>query len=303
MFSLPRGTGVSVDVPLASAAWETPQAVERLTYRDGASLFVGAIPAFENWQRLGELYGQGGAALAKIATSDAPPADRARQVDFLEGLWRSALLADCVPLGLDDDRHFVTIAGSRSGKGTSAIIPNLCVYSGSVICLDPKGENASRTAAQRGTGGDGCEGLGQEVFVLDPFGVASVPDGLRAGLNPLALLDPASPSVVDDAAMLAEGLIVSANTHDPHWDESARNFVKGLILHLVTTVERPSLFTLRRFLTQGDKAGWETACEAFKRDAGVVNGGEEGKNARAVSDEFFKHNPSAFAYLLNAIWF
>ncbi|CAK0743564.1 hypothetical protein CCP3SC15_1260013 [Gammaproteobacteria bacterium] len=43
MFSLPRGAGVSVDVPLASAAWETPQAVERLAYRGKASLFVGAI--------------------------------------------------------------------------------------------------------------------------------------------------------------------------------------------------------------------------------------------------------------------
>ena len=176
MFSLPRGAGISVDVPLASAAWETPQAVERLAYRGGASLFVGAIPAFENWPLLSELYAQGGAALAAIASANAPPVERAKRVDFLEGLWRAALLADCVPLGVDDDRHFVTIAGSRLRKGTSSIIPNLCVYSGSVICLDPKGENASITAVRR-SAGEGCEGMGQEVFVLDPFGVAAVPDG------------------------------------------------------------------------------------------------------------------------------
>ena len=59
MFTLPRGVGVTVDVPLASAAWESPQAVERLAYRGGASMFVGAIPAFENWPLLDALYKQG----------------------------------------------------------------------------------------------------------------------------------------------------------------------------------------------------------------------------------------------------
>lgn len=28
-------------------------------------------------------------------------------------------------IGLDDDRHIITVAGSRSGKGVAAIIPNL----------------------------------------------------------------------------------------------------------------------------------------------------------------------------------
>ena len=287
MFSLPRGVGVAVDVPLASASWESPQAIERLAYRGGASLFVGAIPAFENWSLLGDIYARGSSALDAIADSALPPVQRAEWVDYLERLWRSALLADCVPLGLDDDRHFVTIAGSRSGKGTSAIIPNLCLYPGSVVCLDPKGENATLTAARRGFGGDGCEGMGQEVFVLDPFGVTAVPDALRAGLNPLALLDPDSPSVADDAAMLAEGLVVSNNDRDSHWDESARNFIKGLILHLVTASERPSLFTLRRFLAQGDREGWQAACFACRDDEALKG--------------FLKLYPSPFAYLLHAM--
>ena len=287
MFSLPRGLGVAVDVPLASAAWASRQAVERLAYRGGASLFVGAFPALENWPVLRELYEQGGALLGAIENADLPPAQRAEQVDALEQLWHTAMLADCVPLGLDDDRHFVTIAGSRSGKGTSAIVPNLCIYPGSVVCLDPKGENAFLTAARRGAGGAGCKGMGQQVFVLDPFGVAAISDDLRAGLNPLALLDPASPLVVNDAEMLAEGLIVSTDPRDSHWDESARNFIKGMILHLITTVERPSLFTLRRFLTQGDKEGRNAACLAYKDE----------KEQR----QFLKDNPSAFKYLLDAM--
>lgn len=288
MFTLPRGIGVSTDVPLASAAWESPQAVERLAYGGAASLFVGAIPAFETWPVLADLYERGSAALAAVESSSLLPVERAQRVDALERLWRAAQLADCIPLGLDDDRHFVTVAGSRSGKGTSAIIPNLCIYPGSVVCLDPKGENATLTAARRGLGGSGCKGMRQPVFVLDPFGVADVPDELRAGLNPMALLDPASPSVVNDAELLAEGLVVSTDPRDAHWDESARNFIKGLILHLISTRERPSLLTLRRFLTQGDHDGWDAAMVAWEAD---------GKDAR----DFLADYPSAFRYLLEAM--
>ncbi len=289
MFTLPRGAGVSVDVPLASAAWESKQAVERLAYRGGAALFVGAIPAAEHWPTLERLYEHGGKALSAIENADLSPVQRAEEVDALEELWRAAQLADCVPLGFDDDRHFVTIAGSRSGKGTSAIIPNLCIYPGSVVCLDPKGENAALTALRRGRGGAGCKGMGQEVFVLDPFGVADVPDDLRAGLNPLALLDPDSPSVVNDAEMLAEGLIVSTDPRDAHWDESARNFIKGLILYLIVTTEHPTLFTLRRFLTRGDVEGWAAACEDY-----------EAKGDDALQ-AFHLANPSPFPFLLKAM--
>ncbi len=287
MFSLPRGTGPAVDVSLASAVWEAPQAVELLAFRGGASLFVGAIPAVENWPLLQEIYDAGGAILASAAETVMPPLDRAKLVNNLEGLWRDALLADCVPLGIEDDRHFVTIAGSRSGKGTSAIIPNLCLYPGSVVCLDPKGENASLTATRRGAGADGCEGMGQDVFVLDPFGVSRVPDAMRAGLNPLDLLDRESPNVIDDAAMLAEGLVVANNDRDSHWDESARNYLKGLILHLITTRDRPTLFTLRRLLTQGDKDGWEAACMAHPDEEALA--------------KFLKINPSPSSFLLNTM--
>ena len=45
-------------------------------------------------------------------------------------------------VGLPTKRHFLTVAATRSGKGTSLIIPNLLHYAGSVIVIDPKGENA-----------------------------------------------------------------------------------------------------------------------------------------------------------------
>ena len=67
--------------------------------------------------------------------------------------------------GLEDDRHMVTIAGSRAGKSSTVLIPNLLRYPGSVVVLDPKGELVRATAATRAR-------MGQRVFVLDPFGEA-----------------------------------------------------------------------------------------------------------------------------------
>lgn len=136
------------------------------------------------------------------------------------------------PIGLKDNRHIVTIAGSRAGKGTAAIIPNLCLYPGSVICLDPKGENANHTAARRGQGSTEVEGMGQKVVVLDPFGkTRASAASYRGTFNPMESIGLDSPEAVDQAADLANALVVISNEKDAHWDESARNFIKGLILH------------------------------------------------------------------------
>lgn len=68
-----------------------------------------------------------------------------------------------VPIGIADDRHIITVAGSRAGKGRGVIIPNLLSYPGSMIVIDPKGDLAAETARYR------REQLGQSVYVIDPF--------------------------------------------------------------------------------------------------------------------------------------
>ena len=61
--------------------------------------------------------------------------------------------------GLRRYRHVCLVSGSRSGKGASSIINNLCLWPGSVVVIDPKGgENATVTAARRGEGSP-CSGL------------------------------------------------------------------------------------------------------------------------------------------------
>lgn len=132
------------------------------------------------------------------------------------------------PLGIGDDRHVVLCAGSRSGKGRSCLIPTLLEYQGSVLALDPKGELANVTARRRAQ-------LGQDVHIVDPFGVcAERLAPYRTGFNPMALLAPGSPSLIADAGLIADALVITSDKADPHWDESARNLIEGIILHVAT---------------------------------------------------------------------
>jgi len=145
--------------------------------------------------------------------------------DILLGQLSSPTDQSSQCIGYGDDRHLVTIAGSRSGKGTSLIIPNLLHYAGSVVVIDPKGENANLTAKYR------AETLGQHVIVLDPFHVADVDDLYQGTFNPLTTLNALDPEIVDEAASLADAIVIrSKSSKDPHWDDTARMLIKATIL-------------------------------------------------------------------------
>lgn len=153
------------------------------------------------------------------------------------------------PLGVMDDRHMMTVAGSRAGKGRGVIVPNMLLYAGSVLATDPKGELAALTARHR------AQRLKQAVHILDPFGVT--PERLRpwrAAFNPLAGLSAGDdPAIVGNAAMIADALVV-AGGKDPHWDESARAFIEGLLLHVATWPAYDGnrhMVTVRRLLARG----------------------------------------------------
>lgn len=145
-------------------------------------------------------------------------------------------------IGSGDDRHLMLVAGSRAGKGVSLIVPNLLLYEGSVLALDPKGELAQITAKRR------ARGLNQGVHVLDPFD-ASGPETreFRARFNPLAEIDSNSPTAIDDAALLADALIVDDGS-EKHWTNAARELIKALILDtLLRPKEERHLGTVRDF--------------------------------------------------------
>lgn len=127
-------------------------------------------------------------------------------------------------IGIRDDRHIQTVAGNRSGKSVT-VIANLLFYDGSAIAIDPKGELAQTTAITRAK-------LGQDVLILDPFSIVTgEARKLRGCYNPLSVLKLGNPYNVEDAVLIADGLVIPApNAKDPHWDESATQFLIGLIL-------------------------------------------------------------------------
>ncbi|SHK31706.1 type IV secretion system protein VirD4 [Roseomonas rosea] len=145
-------------------------------------------------------------------------------------------------LAYDGHAHLLTIAPTRSGKGVGTVLPNLLLARRSVLCIDPKGENARISARARRRFGP--------VHVLDPFGVSGQPS---ARYDPLAVLDPASLDLAEDAATLADALVHDApgQAGDAHWNEEAKALIAGLLLHTLTTQppERRRLAALRDALT------------------------------------------------------
>lgn len=145
-------------------------------------------------------------------------------------------------LRYDGPSHLLTIAPTRTGKGVGTLIPNLLTTERSVICIDPKGENARITGRARARFGP--------VHVVDPFGITGQPG---AAFNPLAGLDAEHVDAAEEAATLADALVYDppGAVGEAHWNEEAKALITGLILHIAA--EEPSdrrhLGTLRAWLT------------------------------------------------------
>ncbi len=147
------------------------------------------------------------------------------------------------------DRHLLTVAPTRSGKGTTQIIPNLLTYTGSMLVIDPKGENALITAKAR-------QDMGQDIHIVDPWGIAQV-DGIKtARFNPLDWLQISDVDITENAMLLADALIISQNSNDTFWDEEAKALLQGLILYVATQKSEEGKRTLKRvrelLLLEGD---------------------------------------------------
>lgn len=140
-------------------------------------------------------------------------------------------------LRLPGEGHLLTMARTGSGKGVSAVIPNLLSYPGSILVTDPKGENVAVTARARRT-------LGHQVHILDPFDIAGGVDSF----NPVDTIDAATVDAFDEATLLADMLVVPDGTSSEdaaHWTEEARSLLTGLLLY-VAAHEPPVARTLTR---------------------------------------------------------
>ncbi|NEJ89402.1 TraM recognition domain-containing protein [Rhizobium leguminosarum] len=166
-------------------------------------------------------------------------------------------------LRYDGPAHLLTMAPTRSGKGVGTIIPNLLTADRSIICIDPKGENAMIAGDARQTFGP--------VHILDPFGITGRPS---AAFNPMDGFDPAGIDVAEDVSTLADALVFDEPglSGDAHWNEEAKALIAGLLLHVLASQpdDRRTLTTLRHLLTMAPAAFQNLLHEMQGNDA--ING-------------------------------
>lgn len=155
-------------------------------------------------------------------------------------------------IGHNDDRHLITIAGNRTGKGRSSIIPNLINWPNSALVIDPKGTNTTVTALHRGYGGGRVKYYKkQNVHVVDPFNIVTDPNIKKEFFNPLSVIDINSKTVTEDIDYLSDAIIlpeVSSKNGD-HFRVNAKAVVSGVIGHLLTKNPDATLIDVRRVLT------------------------------------------------------
>lgn len=205
----------------------------------------------------------------KLGTATwAESEDFALRHDFADGkIFLGVSPRTRLPVGYVDDTHVLVMCGTRSGKGKTLIIPNHIFWTGPLVSLDPKGENANVTAARRAEGNDVCGGLNQKVWILDPLG-RTKPElaKYRGCFNPLDELDPNDPSCITKATMIADSLVMLLNKREEdYWINDTRGRIRDLILHIVswpTFKDRRHLGTLRDLIMNGDTDAVDRAVAA-----------------------------------------
>ena len=121
------------------------------------------------------------------------------------------------------EAHLATAGKTGSGKGRSALIPNLLTYKGSAVVLDVKGELYHTTARARSE-------LGHDVILLDPFHwIVEQPDQL----NPFDLLEMFGEDDLEaEVQNLASLMVVKSLAKEPFWDISATAILSGVIAYI-----------------------------------------------------------------------
>jgi type IV secretion system protein VirD4 len=184
-------------------------------------------------------------------------------------------------LGYLDDRPMVTIAGARAGKTSTVLEPNICLYPGSMLLLDPKADLTPVALLRRA--------LGHDVHVLDPFGQSGQ---ASANFNVLSELDPKSWTIIDDVAAITHALIVDeSDARSKHWTDSARALLSGIILLTLMLPETErNLISVRELLLLTHPR----LIAAMKTKAKPANDGDQG-------EEYFNKNALGIQTLLGAM--
>lgn len=151
------------------------------------------------------------------------------------------------------ESHALIVAPSRTGKGTSVILPTLLLYKSSLITIDPKGENAAITARYR------RDQLGHTVHIVNPWDVHGAlfkSYGLdNATFNPLDVLDPKDRNIVGIANTIAVTICHQGTVNDSFWQDNATAMLAGILLWVADTPgEAKTLANVADIVSGGEHA-------------------------------------------------
>ncbi len=131
------------------------------------------------------------------------------------------------PVSFSGEGALLTVGPPGTGKSRGVAAWNLLSYPGSMLVTDPKGQLAAWSAKHR------AEQLGQDIVVLDPFGLT---DWQSHSVNPLSGLVRAVASgraFRSEAERLAHLLLPDLpGNKDPFWRAGARDLVITGLLYL-----------------------------------------------------------------------
>lgn len=161
-----------------------------------------------------------------------------------------------------EDIHAITFGSSGSGKGTTAILPNLLSYPWFFL-VDPGGENTAIAAKH-------WRECGYSFGCINVFGMhIEEPWALPAhGFNPLDFIDLNSSALAADALVFAEMLTPRTGNEggsNSYFKDSSQRVKRAMLVHLMTTEpkERRNLTTLYEYVNSGAQ-GWKALLTAMR---------------------------------------
>lgn len=151
------------------------------------------------------------------------------------------------PVFTTPEAHTLIMAPTRTGKGTSVIVPTLLRYMGSMLVIDPKGENAAVAGRQRTSLGP--------VHVLNPWGLLADELAARgltpARYNPLDVIRRGDPDAASIAHTMAESICArSGDAKNVYWEGNATAILTAVFLWLADRDgEAKTLARVRQIVT------------------------------------------------------
>jgi type IV secretion system protein VirD4 len=192
-----------------------------------------------------------GAFEAQFRFGSALWADEAAMKPLLRGTGpylgldpRGRVLRHC------SDGPMLMVAGSGAGKGvTGGIMHNACGYTGSMLCVDLKGETAAVSLAAQAA-------MGKPAFCVNPAGLLGLPNH---STDPLDILKAGAASLVPDAKMIAEMLTpLSGSSSGKYFEEKSRQLIESILIADVEQNGKTGLRNLYRIANaiEGDPDTW-----------------------------------------------